>query len=123
MAGSSVDPESQQKNRGGGDLPAEAAATEERLQQADKEIAALNAIAATVSGSLDLKELLQGTLIQVLEVLQLPAGWIFLHDGAQDYLTLSAQQGLSPAFALEEETLPLGSCACKEVLRTGQAGE
>jgi PAS domain S-box-containing protein len=121
MAESALNPERQQKNRDAGDPQAGIAATQERLPQADKELAALNAIAATVSSSRNLKELLHGTLRQVLEVLQLPAGWIFLHQRGEDHLTLAAQQGLSPAFALEEQTLPLGDCACAEVLRTGQA--
>ena len=103
------------------DLHAQLVAAEEKLQQAKKELAALNAIAATVSGSLELNALLADTLTKVLEVMQLPAGWIFLRDGDSDNLVLTIERGLSPQFALEEATLPLGSCACGEVLRTGQA--
>ncbi|MBM4429513.1 MAG: GAF domain-containing protein [Chloroflexi bacterium] len=120
---------SPQKNGGPRGSEAKCPAAQEHLHQADKdpspeatkEIAALNAIAATVSGARDLQALLHGTLRQVLDVLQLPAGWIFLHQDGEERLTLAEQQGLSPAFALEEETLPLGDCACAEVLRTGQA--
>jgi PAS domain S-box-containing protein len=103
------------------DLYAQIAAAEESLQQAKKELAALNAIAATVSGSLELDALLVDTLAKVLEVMQLPAGWVFVHDGDGDNLVLAAERGLSPQFAAEEGTNPLGACACKQVLRTGKA--
>jgi len=103
------------------DLHAQLVAAEEKLQRAKKELSALNAIAATVSGSLELNALLADTLTKALEVMQLPAGWIFLRDGDSDNLVLTIERGLSPQFALEEATLPLGSCACGEVLRTGQA--
>jgi two-component system phosphate regulon sensor histidine kinase PhoR len=101
--------------------PAHFDAAEESLQRAKQELAALNAIAATASSSLELSALLDETLAKVLEVMQLPAGWIFLRDGDSENLMLAAQRGLSPQFAHEEETLPLGDCACKEVLRSGEA--
>ena len=103
------------------DLQARLASAEESLQQAEHELAALNAIAATISGSLGLSALLDDALVEVLTVMQLPAGWIFLRDGEGDRLTLAAQNGLSPRFAREESTLPLGDCVCRRVLRTGHA--
>jgi PAS domain S-box-containing protein len=97
------------------------AAADESLRQAEKELAAMSAIAATVSGSLQLSVLLDDTLAKVLEVMQLEAGWVFLREGDGDDLALAVERGLSPRFVEEESTLPLGNCACREVLRTGRA--
>jgi PAS domain S-box-containing protein len=103
------------------DLYAPSATADESLRQAKRELAALNAIAATISGSLQLSVLLDDTLAKVLEVMQLQAGWIFLRDGDGDSLTLASDRGLSLQFAGEESALPLGDCACRQVLRTGTA--
>jgi len=103
------------------DLQVRLATAEESLQKAEHELAALNAIAATISGSQELGVLLHDTLVEVLNVMQLPAGWIFVRDGESDRLILATQNGLSPQFAREESTLPLGDCVCSRVLRTGQA--
>ncbi len=96
-------------------------AIEASLQRARQELAALNAIAATASSSLELPALLDETLAKVLEVMQLPAGWVFLRDGDDENLLLTAHRGLSPQFVHEEKTLPLGDCACRQVLRSGEA--
>jgi diguanylate cyclase (GGDEF)-like protein len=73
--------------------PAELAAEIERRNQ---ELVALNAIVTAVSASLELETVLRMGLEQVLEIVQVEAGWIsLLRD--QSYV-LQASSGLSRAF-------------------------
>jgi len=92
----------------------------QQLSQASQELATMSAIAASVSGSASLDLLLNDALDKILEAMELPAGWVFLRKGAANSLALVIERGLSPRFALQEATLPLGACVCNEVLRTGQ---
>ncbi len=89
-------------------------------QQLGRELSALNAISATVSEAQDITSLLQTCLAQVLQVMRLRAGWVFLSLDSGRRLGLVAEQGLSRQFADEEARLPLGDCACSLVVRTGE---
>ncbi|HEY63359.1 MAG TPA: GAF domain-containing protein [Caldilineae bacterium] len=78
--------------------------TEEmRVKQAlvrrNQELSALNAVAAIVSRSLDLQEILDTALDKVLELTGVEAGAIFLKDGDRDDLALMAHRGLETAAA------------------------
>jgi PAS domain S-box-containing protein len=102
------------------DAHAQLHSAQRQLSQASQELATMSAIAASVSGSASLDVLLADALDKILQVMQLPAGWVFLREGDADGLVLTTERGLSPRFALQEATLPLGACVCGEVLRTGQ---
>jgi PAS domain S-box-containing protein len=93
---------------------------QEQLSQASRELATMSAIAASVSGAASLDALLADALDKILSVMQLPAGWVFVREGDAENLVLASEQGLSARFALQEATLPLGACICREVLRTGR---
>jgi len=64
-----------------------------QLLRRNAELSAVNAIAITVSGSLNLDEILEGALAKVLEVMNLRAGWIILEEDGGSVLAASA--GLS----------------------------
>ncbi len=57
---------------------------EEELRRRNQELTAINAIATTVSQSLDLEDALEASLHQVLDVIDIDAGWIQLMDGYAD---------------------------------------
>jgi two-component system cell cycle response regulator len=73
------------------------------IMRRNEELSALNAIAATVSGSLALNEILEGTLAKVLELFQAQEGGIYLVGLEKGGLELVLKQGLSfdpePLFA------------------------
>ncbi len=102
------------------DADARLKTAQKQLSEASQELETMSAIAASVSGSASLDVLLADALDKILEVMQLPAGWVFLREGDADTLTLATERGLSPRFALQEARLPLGACVCGEVLRIGQ---
>jgi GAF domain-containing protein len=71
---------------------------EQRVAARTKELAALNAIAQTVSRSLDLDEVLNDALDKVLEVLEFESGAIYLQDLETGQLQMACHRGLSEAF-------------------------
>ncbi|HID65104.1 MAG TPA: GAF domain-containing protein, partial [Anaerolineae bacterium] len=95
---------------------------EKRLRQkAVEELETVNAIAATVSQSLDLDEILDKALGKVLEVMRLEAkGGIFLLDAEGQKLHLRAHHGLSPEFVQREAEIAVGDCLCGLVAESGE---
>ncbi|MFQ6058037.1 MAG: GAF domain-containing protein [Anaerolineae bacterium] len=67
-------------------------------EQRNQELAALNAIAVTVSQSLDLETTLTATLDKVLEVLEFESGAIYVKDLKTGELQMACHRGLSEAF-------------------------
>ncbi|MHC4402022.1 MAG: GAF domain-containing protein [Planctomycetota bacterium] len=92
-----------------------------QLLRRNEELSVLNAIALTVSRSLDLGDVLDGALEKVLEAVKVRAGWVFLQDGKEEHLALAASKGLSDGFVREEAEKRLGSCVCREVMDSGEA--
>jgi len=94
---------------------------EKRLRQkAVEELATVNAIAVTVSQSLDLDEILDKALSRVLEVTGLDAGLIFLFDKQIEELILTAYQGVSKDCAEGVDLLKLGEGFCGRVAQSGE---
>jgi len=71
---------------------------EQRVAARTKELAALNAIAQTVSQSLDLDQVLNDALDKVLEVLEFESGAIYLKNLETGELKMACHRGLSEAF-------------------------
>ena len=71
---------------------------EQRVAERTKELAALNAIAQTVSRSLELEAMLTATLDKVLEVLGFESGAIYLRDLKTGELFMACHRGLSAMF-------------------------
>ena len=64
------------------------------LMKTNRNLAALNAVAGILSRSLDLNEVLNGSLDRVLEAMGATAGGIFLLDAEESALVLMTQRGL-----------------------------
>lgn len=79
-------------------LQASYANLERRVADRTRELAALNAVAAVVSGSLDLEQTLSGALDKALEVLEFESGAIYLRDLRTGKLKLARHRGLSDEF-------------------------
>jgi nitrate/nitrite-specific signal transduction histidine kinase len=71
---------------------------EQRVADRTQELAALNAIAASVNESLDLDETLNRALDEILSLLNLEVGEIRLLDPERNELVIRTQRGLSPDF-------------------------
>ena len=93
-------------------------AREDEIQRRNRELAALNAVSAVMSGPGDVDAMLQRALEQALVALELPAGWVFIANGAGTPPQLAAMTGLPDL----KDGLHAGfpGCDCGSVLRAGQ---
>lgn len=71
---------------------------EKRIQHQNERLAALNAICAAVSRSLDLETLLNRTIDKIIEILKPDSVRIYLLDEKRENLELAAFKGLSERF-------------------------
>jgi signal transduction histidine kinase len=90
---------------------------ERKVADRTKELATLNAIAAEVSHSLDLNEVMNSALDELLDVLEMSTGQAFLLEDETRMLISIAQRGLSEEFADYTARLPL------DIGLAGQAAE
>jgi len=88
--------------------------TEELQAQAEK-LAALNAIADTVSQSLDLEEILSSALGKVLDLMKLQAGWIVLRNDQSGRYELAVYQNLAREVGQVDSAGPWEHCVCPAV--------
>ena len=109
-----------QFNRMSRELQASYAQLEHRVSVRTRELEALNAIAAVVSQSLDLNEILGGALDKTLDVMDIEAGGIYLLDERTGALTIAAQRGLSPKFVAGVDQLQVGEGLSGRVVATGE---
>jgi len=93
---------------------------EQRVADRTKELAALNAIAAVVSQSLDLDEILNDALDRTLQMMGIEAGGIYLLDEEAGVLTIAVQRGFSPQFVAEVDRLRVGEGFSGRVVQSGQ---
>jgi nitrate/nitrite-specific signal transduction histidine kinase len=84
------------------------------------ELAALNAIAAVVSQSSDLQEVLNAALDQTLEVMETEAGGIYLLGKDAQVLTLAVHRGFGPEFGAKIDRLRIGEGFSGRVAESGQ---
>jgi len=92
----------------------------EKLQAQAEELSALNALAVTVSQSLDLREVLHSALDEVLELMRLRAGWITLRDDHSGELRLAASRGFPEEIALAHAQCNWNRRVCSGVFDSGQ---
>lgn len=85
-----------------------------------EELSTLNAVAATVSQSLDLQTVMDAALDEVLPLMQADAGGILLWDERDGGLTYRSSRGLSPEFLLGVARLRRGEGIAGRVAADGQ---
>jgi len=79
---------------------------------------ALNRVAQAINETLDLNEILDLALENVLEVMALTSGTIWIIDG--DHMNLAVVKGVSPAFPDMDPIVPIGWCYCGIAAKSGQ---
>jgi nitrate/nitrite-specific signal transduction histidine kinase len=109
-----------QFNRMSKELEASYSQLELRVAVRTRELEALNAIAAVVSQSLDLDEILDGALDKTLDVMGIEAGGIYLLNESTGALSIAAQRGLSARFVAGVDQLQVGEGFSGRVVATGQ---
>ncbi len=90
------------------------------LRRRSQELATLNAVAVTVSQSMDLQPVMDGALEQVLALMGADAGGILLWDHGDSGLTYRAHRGLSPAYVAGVAGLGRGEGIAGQVAATGE---
>ena len=99
---------------------------EQQVASRTRELAALNAIAAVVSRTLDTQQILNDALDKTLEVTGLEAGGIYLlQDSAscgedEGVLRVAAQRGLSAELIEGTDNLVVGEGFSGRVVQTGK---
>jgi signal transduction histidine kinase len=93
----------------------------EELQRRDGALATLNALAATVSQSLNLGEVLCGALDEVLALMRLRAGWITLRGHQGSEFDMVASRGLSEEATRAHAQCNWNQCICSGVFESGQS--
>jgi two-component system NtrC family sensor kinase len=93
--------------------------TEQELLHRNRELGALNAIAETVSHSLDLDSILNDVLDKALEVMDMEAGLIHLLDEETDELIVAVHQGLSDRYVQGVNRLKVGEGLAGQVAQSG----
>jgi nitrate/nitrite-specific signal transduction histidine kinase len=101
-------------------LQASYADLEQKVADRTKELATLNAIAAVVSQSLDLREILNHALDEVLTVMEMESGQAFRLEEETQTLESIAQRGLSAGFAKDTNRLPLGAGLAAQASELGK---
>ncbi len=90
------------------------------LTDSERRQAILSAIAAALSESLDLRNILKKAVVMVSELMQVEVTLIFCLDEVAQELKLMAYEGISEAFAQTLEGTRISEGFYGEVVRTGQ---
>jgi two-component system, NarL family, sensor kinase len=90
----------------------------EKLQQRNRELSILNAIAQALNREADMQRALQVALGQVAELLNLHTGWVFLRDEETHKMYLAATHNLPPALADKPQRME-GTCYCLDTFLDG----
>ncbi len=96
------------------------ARSRDELVARNEELLALNSITATVSQSLNLKDVLENAMQKVLEVTRTTSGCVFLRDSDGNKLEMMSCIDSSGVFQCQESNSSVANCACHQVLRHGQ---
>ena len=93
---------------------------ERRVAVRTRELEAISAIAAAVSQSLDLDEILDGALEKTVELMGIEAAGIYLLDERSGALSIAAQRGLSSRFVDGVNELEVGEGLSGRVVASGE---
>lgn len=94
---------------------------EEEVKRRNEELAALNAIATTVSQSLDLEQILDAALEKTLAVLNIEGGLIYLFDEISQTFAPVVHHGISQDVLREVTGFKIGEGLSGRVAESGQA--
>jgi two-component system NarL family sensor kinase len=95
--------------------PCEAAPDRATLEQRNRELAILSAIATALNGSVELRGVLEAALACVIELLELETGWIWLLHAETGEAYLAASKNLPPGLAADPTSME-GPCYCLDAL-------
>jgi len=98
----------------------EKVALEQRLIRQNQDLAVINLISETLSSSIHLEEILQSTLVKVLQIMNVEAGWIYLLDEANQTLKCAYSYGLPDYFVQSIKQLALGEGIAGRVVVNGE---
>lgn len=89
-----------------------------RAWQRTRELITMRTVAETLNRSLDTRGALSQALGQLVQMMHLHSGWIFLRDGTQFHVV--AAESLPVELAAHEMAAMQGDCRCLQMLREGQ---
>jgi nitrate/nitrite-specific signal transduction histidine kinase len=118
--GDEIEELADQFNRMAEQLQASYAQLEQRVADRTRELAALNDIAAEVSRSLELDQLMQGALMKTLQLTQIEAGGFYIWDEETQLLRLVAYQGMEDDLAQAIDGLKAGEGISGRVQQRGE---
>jgi two-component sensor histidine kinase len=90
-------------------------------QRRTQELATLYAVSAAINQAMSVEEALERSLDQVLGVLSLEGGRVYLLDGATLELTLAAARGDERWVQAEEPPIIPGQCLCGIAVQSGES--
>jgi PAS domain S-box-containing protein len=95
---------------------------EQKLYDRTRELAALDAVALTLSQTGTLQDVLDKSLMKILSSLAgiEAKGGVFLCEPDGENLRLIVHQGLTPEFARREAVIRMGECLCGMVAQSGE---
>ena len=90
----------------------------QRAWQRTRELVTMRTVAETLNRSLDTRSALGQALAQLVQLMRLHSGWIFLRDGTEYHAATS--EHLPVELAVNEMAAMRGDCRCLQMLREGQ---
>ncbi len=90
----------------------------QRAWQRTRELVTMRTVAETLNRSLDTRSALGQALSQLVQLMGLHSGWIFLRDGTEYHV--AASEHLPVELAVNELAAMRGDCRCLQMLRDGQ---
>lgn len=90
----------------------------QRAWERTRELVTMRAVAETLNRSLDTRSALSQALAQLVQLMQLHSGWIFLRVGGEYHV--AAAEHLPMELAADGMAAMRGDCRCLQMLREGQ---
>lgn len=92
---------------------------QKRLLRQNQDLTAVNTISKTLSSSIELTEILQNTLAQVLQIMNIETGWIYLLNEKKKTLRCAYSYGLAEQVVQSIKELKLGEGIAGRVAQSG----